>query len=381
MQDRIEFLKTIDFLTGAPSELIERIAHSIEVIALPRGREVLADGTVGNSMYFIEDGEVRLEKRGQVLLSRQKGEYIGEMALVDDAPRSAAAVAATDVRLLRWNKDAFKDTLVRNGQIAIQVCRAFSAKIRESVESTTRFKQDLERAIQVQRAMLPEGKFNNKVIDLAAYCVQADEVGGDYYDFLIFDDGQVAVMIADAQGHGFSAALLVAMLKTRLHSQIRRGRSSESVMNALNQTLMENIDDVQMAACCYILIDPEIRKFSFCGAGHIPQYHYCSDTDRLDKLKSENLLLGVPNQNQTAFRAESRSWNPDDLIILCTDGITETRNTSEEEFGHDRLEELILRYKHRKPHEIQENLLRYLEEFHGSKVFDDDVTVLVARLR
>lgn len=229
------------------------------MIDAAEGSEILADGAAGNAMYFIEDGEVRLEKQGHVLLSRWRGEYIGEMALIDDAPRSAAAVAATDVRLLRWRKEDFKDALIASGEIAIQVCRAFSAKIRESVESVTKFKQDLERAIQVQRAMLPERTFNNSVLDLAAYCVQADEVGDDYYDYLPFDDGQVAVMIADAQGHGFSAALLVAMLKTRLHSQIRRDRSPERVMNALNQTLLENIDDIQMVACCYVLIDPRTQ--------------------------------------------------------------------------------------------------------------------------
>jgi len=380
MQYRIGFLGQIDFLTEAPHELLERMAHEAESIAMPKGTVIFTDEEPGDAMYFIVDGAVRIEKNGQTLLTRRSGEYVGEMALIDDTPRSAAAVAATDIVCLRWRKDYFRRTLESCDRIAYQICRAFSAKIRESVSSAAAIKQDLERAVQLQRAMLPRDSFDNAMVTLSASCIQAEEIGGDYFDYLPFDDGQFALVMADAQGHGFAAALLVAMLKTRLHSQATRDRDPRKVMVALNQTLTEQVDGIQMATAVYVLFDSTTHELCFCSAGHIPQYHYRADTEELEILASENLILGFQGQECCALRTAIRSWSRGDLLVLFTDGLTEARNREDEEFGSHRVRELILRNKSREPREIRQKVLEGVRSFCGAENFADDVTLLVARL-
>ncbi len=380
IHDRTAFLERVNFLEGAPRELLERIAQDLEPIEKAEGEVIFADEEVGDAMYFIVEGEVRIVKKRQDLLTRHKGEYVGEMALVDDAPRSAAAVAATDALLLRWDKDSFQEVLAANGRVAYQVCRAFSAKIRESVQSVSVFKQDLERAIQVQSAMLPDDTFRNAVLSLAARCIQADAIGGDYFDYLPIDDDQIALVMADAQGHGFPAALLVAMIKTRLHSRAARNHDPGTVMAALNQTLTEQINDVQMVTGIYVLLDAARRELRFCNAGHIAQYHYRAGEDELEVLASESPILGHPNPADDGFETTIRPWSPGDLLVLCTDGLTEAENGDEEEYGAERLAESLLRHKHREPEEIRQRLLEDLESFRGKGPYKDDVTLLVARL-
>jgi sigma-B regulation protein RsbU (phosphoserine phosphatase) len=309
------------------------------------------------------------------------------MALIDDEPRSAGAEAATEVVLLRWDRGDFLATVSESSRIAYQVCRALSAKLRQDVDATARVQQDLKRAAEIQRAMLPSGHFSNEWIELAASCRQADDVGGDYYDYLPLGDDRFALVIADVQGHGFYPALLVAVLKTRLHGQAASEARPDAVVQALNRAILAQAGGTLTATACYLLLDRRRRRLQYCAAGHLPQLLYSPSEEspsedsvrELEPAKGD-LLLGFPGQENRKFHLQEVEWRPGDLLVLFTDGITEAANPAEEELGRRRVVEVLREHRHRTPEEIRQALLDRVREFRGETKPTDDVTVVVARL-
>ena len=378
-QDLVDFLSEVEYLDGSSREFLDRLAGELEIVELAQDEEVFADEAPGDAVYFIYEGSIRIEKRGRLLVTRHRGECLGEMALIDDAPRSAAAVADTDAILLRWSKDDFLATLADSGDLTYRLCRTLSARLREDIASATQIQEERHRAAQLQKAMLPSSALVNDVVDLSTYCHQADDVGGDYYDYLPVGDHGLSLIIADAQGHGFSAALLVAILKTCLHSISER--EPAAVLEAMNSAILENLNEIVTATCCYVLIDSERRELRYASAGHIPQYHLRAGDKVLDELTSKNLLLGVPGPEEYVALTETRRWTPDDLLVLMTDGVTEAANADDEEFGAERLRRVLWRHRDREPREIRRAVRAELQRFVGDTEFKDDVTLVVARLR
>ncbi len=378
--DVVELLEKVDFLAGSSVDLLAQIARDLEVVELSAGQEIFADGASGSAMYFILEGRVRLIKKGQELLTLPAGGYLGEIALIDDEPRSAGAVAATDVVLLRWHKDDFRASVRANGDVAYHICRSLSAKIRRDVDRVSRYQQDLQRAAEVQSALLPEPTFDHPMITLAAFCLQAEHVGGDYYDYLALGEDRVSLAIADVQGHGFYAALLVALLKTGLHGQAARDPDPSIVMRAANRAILDNLTEILTATCCCLLLDRRRRTLRFCSAGHPPQYHYRASTGELLMLESGNLLLGLPGCRDLEFVSEEQPWDPGDLLVLYTDGLTEAENPREEQLDHARVRDLIAEHHHRTPAAIKRRLRDALARHRGDAPLADDVTIVVARL-
>ena len=375
-----DFLQASDFLADAPTELVTRIARAAQPLEVPAGREIFADGVPGDAMYFIVRGEVAIEKQGLRFLVRRPGDYVGEMALIDDAPRSAAAVAIDDVTLLRWGKEDFLETLRTDGWVAYRICRVLSGRIRQDVERETMLLQDRDRAAALQRTMLPDASFRGSMVEIAASCRQADDVGGDYFDYVPFGEDRLALVVADGQGHGFAAALLVAILKTRLHVEVWRDPAPAAVVSELNRAISANLSEIFTATCCYLLFDRNEHSLRFCNGGHIPQYLYRAAHDELVELHSRNLLLGFPGQEDYPYEEESVDWESGDLLVLCTDGVTEALNAEDEEYGAERLRAAILAHTGDTPEQIERALRADLAAFCGAVPFKDDVTLLVARL-
>ena len=375
----LEFLRSIDFLQEADDELLGRVASEVERIELEVGEEIFPDGSPGDAMYFIVEGKVRIEKHGNKLITRTPGEYVGEVALIDDDPRTAAAIAETDAVLLRWRKQDFLDSLEESGKVAFFVSRAINAKLRENIDKVSRHLQDLERAAEVQNALLPADRFRNDAIELAAYCRQLDKVGGDYYDYLIHHD-RIALIVTDVQGHGFSAGLLVAVVKARVHDPALAGRDPSEVMAALNRAFLDYLNTYYLATACMVVLDPS-GELHFCSAGHIPQYHYRAAIGELELMRSTDPSLGLPFSQDAEFHTETRRWSSGDLVLLCSDGVTEAKNEHEDEFGHDRLRDFLRQHRGLEVAELQRRLRRELAEHRGDAALDDDVTVLVARMR
>ncbi|RMH15280.1 MAG: hypothetical protein D6696_21165 [Acidobacteria bacterium] len=384
MDDALAFLRTVDFLADADDELLARIAAAVEPLHYPADATIFDDGDAGDAVYFIVGGSVRLEKVGLALLRRGAGEYVGEFALIDGAPRTAAAIADEDATLLRWPRDDFLRCFSRRGEIAVEVCRALVAKLRQGVESEldrARTAEAVRLAAQIQRAMLPGERYRDAVIELAARCRPAAKIGGDYFDVLSLDDERSALIVADVQGHGLDAALLVAMAKSCFHAHPKA--SPAEMMSALHRTIRLLATKILTVSCCHLVIDRTAGILHYANAGHPPPFHL-QQSGELTTLDQRDLVLGVPSAilpqgDGPRYRIHRRPWAAGDLLVLYTDGVTEAKNPAGEELEVHRLAAAIEDRPSDGVEALRDHLLSRLAAHHGPRQLDDDVTLVVAR--
>jgi len=327
MPDKRPLLRTNELLAEMPDDMLQQIAGSIQEIRVKQGTTVFREGDDGDAVYFVVEGRVRIEKNGILLMSRLAGECVGELALIDEGPRSASVVAETDVLLLKWERADFQRTLAGSPGLASRILRILARKLRQDVSlqleaslERERWQQDLKRAREIQMAMLPEGDLSTEHLQISGYCCPAAAVGGDYYDYLPLGGEKLALIIADVMGHGFYSGLLVAMAKSCLHTQAGIDHSPDKVMQAMNRTISFSVQSGLLMTCCYLVLDFERRVLTYTNAGHPYPYVYRKRAGRLEMLPSTDPLLGVPILKEARFTRKETPWEPGDLLLLYLQG-------------------------------------------------------------
>jgi sigma-B regulation protein RsbU (phosphoserine phosphatase) len=381
---RVEFLKTTEMFAGIADDVLERVLEDMTELRAPTGTTVFRKGDVGDAIYLIVEGSVHLEADGVRLMTRGTGECIGEFALIDDAPRSATAVSDMDSILLSWHRPAFNRALYDSPEVSRGIFRVLTGKLRQDVSiqvdfalESERWRQDLQRAREIQMGMLPGGDMSTSAADVSGFCQAAVEVGGDYYDFLSLHDDCLGLIVVDVTGHGFYSGLFVAMAKSCLHTQVDIDFEPRCVMQAMRRTLSLSIQRRLLMSCCYVLLVPNSKQLLFSNAGHPFPYHYSQRTGKLDSLPSLDPILGVLETQEYEQRA--LVWEPGDVLVMYTDGITEARSVDGEEFGTERLESLITRHAAEPAKSIKAAILNAVYSHCEGTAQSDDLTVLVAK--
>ena len=369
-----------------PQELVVKIDACLKEVNLAAGELLFDEGEEGDAVYLVVDGLLRVESDGMTLLTRERGDCVGEIALIDNEPRSAAAVAETEVRLLRWERRDFQDTLGQDPEVARGIFKMLTGKLREDVKSTVRleqererWRQDLARAREIQQGMLPGGLLMTENLEVSGVCSPASEVGGDYYDYLCLDNGAVGLIIGDVTGHGFYAGLFVAMAKSCLHTQARFSFYPKEVMEAMRSTLDLSIQRRLLMSCCYVLFDPNAGRLHYANAGHPYPYLYRARKRSISKLEALDPILGALDTGIAAYEEKSLKWESGDLLVMYTDGVTEARDGDGRMFEHEALEACIGEAHGASAEEIKEQILAAVSAHAGDGLQDDDLTLVVVR--
>ncbi len=386
MLDRIAFLKTTELLTGAPGNLLGQVGEHMEEVEAGAGTTFFREGDPGDVVYLVVEGALSIEREGIQLVTRGKGECVGEFALIDEGPRSASAIAATDVRVLKWEREDFQAALLQSPEVASGIFKILIGKLREDVAiqveaglEQERLRQDFKRAHEIQMGMLPEGDLSTEQIEISGYCQPAADVGGDYYDYLLLEDDKLGIILGDVTDHGFYSGLFVAMAKSCLHTQTTIDYAPEKVMEAMNRTVSLSMKSGMLMTCCYALIDTRRQTLSYTNAGHNYPYHYSQSADKLEPLVATDLLLGVPGFEASKYNQQERPWETGDLLLLYSDGIVEAEDAGGEMFEEERLQEILLENRDSAPAQIKEAVLQALSRHTRDMAQSDDVTLVVAK--
>jgi sigma-B regulation protein RsbU (phosphoserine phosphatase) len=255
--------------------------------------------------------------------------------------------------------------------IAIESARLYA----ESAEKA-RTDRDLRIAADIQRALLPDGTYARATFDLAAVSVPCRTVGGDFYDYLDVSDVEFGFALGDVAGKGPPAALLAAVVQSNFGALAPVSRDPADMMARLNKALLRRAIDARFATMCYGVASPS-GAFSYSNAGQEPPLVVAKDGIRW--LETGGPVLGLIGS--ATYEYETVQLAPGDLVIVCSDGVTEARSVTNEEFGRDRLLDVLRGMHGAKPDTALDLLLSAVNQFAHGAPQADDITVLVFRYR
>jgi phosphoserine phosphatase RsbU/P len=248
----------------------------------------------------------------------------------------------------------------------------------DRLESERRVAQELEIAKQVQARLFPQTLPPLRTLDYAGICIQARQVGGDYYDFLDLGREKLGLVIGDISGKGIAAALLMANLQANLRSQCAIASDHpRRFLRLVNQLFYENTADHAYAALFFAEYCDGERRLLYANCGHLPAFLSRKDGS-LERLTSTGTVMGLFKEWDCTI--EERELAAGDTLMLYTDGVPESFNGAGEEFGEQRLMELLQEYCQRPPSAllalIAEEVLRF-----SSQEQADDITLIAAQCR
>ncbi|MBR9997808.1 MAG: SpoIIE family protein phosphatase [Cyclobacteriaceae bacterium] len=287
--------------------------------------------------------------------------------------------------LLKEISDGFNEemitvirTFVNQAAISIE-----NFKLIETILENERYIKELNIAKNVQRSLLPSTMDHSSFFDISAYSKSADEVGGDYYDIYKVDDNRTVVIIGDVSGKGTSAAFHMSQLKGIFHSLVQLDLSSHEFMVYANNALAKGLDKNSFITASIYIIDKNSRTIEFCRAGHCPTLFFPKNAEKPEYYFGKGLGLGILRNNefQEYVNNDKIQFKDGDLLVLFTDGITEARNRLGEEFGYDRLKELVFKNAIKNPEEIKNDIINALYEYCGTKSPHDDYTVIIIKFK
>ena len=236
--------------------------------------------------------------------------------------------------------------------------------------------EQLEVAREIQEGLNPMGFYNKNGIQIKGHTKAAKGVGGDYFDYLDIDDHRVGALISDVSGKGVPASLVMVMIRTVFTSYISsRDVDCASVVTAINDSLSADFAIDKFATLFFFIYDRENEELSFSNAGHGPLFCFRSSLDSCTVTKLDGVPIGI--MEDIDYNQAKVKFKPGDMIVLYTDGVTEMRNNAKEEYGMDRLQNLLLENNHLDADKFIDLLVEDLEIFRQDTPPHDDTTSLV----
>ncbi len=248
----------------------------------------------------------------------------------------------------------------------------------EKAEAERRTAHEMEIARQVQARLFPQSLPPMKTLDYAGTCIQAQQVGGDYYDFLYVGDGRLGLVLGDIAGKGIAGALLMANLQANLRSQCAIALDEpQRLLRSVNQLFYDNTADNAYATLFFAEYNDRTQHLRYINCGHLPALLLKPEGDVV-RLESTCTVLGLFNEWDCAIR---ECWlTPGDTLAIYTDGITEAFSAAEEEFGEERLIACLRRYRKMEARDLLEAVVAEVKQFSPAEQHDD-ITLIVARGR
>jgi sigma-B regulation protein RsbU (phosphoserine phosphatase) len=238
----------------------------------------------------------------------------------------------------------------------------------------------LKLAEEVQRNLLPVGPPRIPGLDLAGTSIYCNETGGDYYDYVRLPAGRVGVVVADVSGHGVDAALFMASARAFLIAKAPGVTRPAQLVEEVNRHLArDSAPTGRFMSMFFLEIDPAARSLSWVRAGHEPAVVYDPATGSFGSLGGEGVVLGVLADARYQDY-DRQGWEPGTVIVIGTDGITETRNPSDEFFGSERVRAIVRAHAGKRAEEIQSAVIEAVQAFRGKAPQEDDVTLVVVKL-
>jgi sigma-B regulation protein RsbU (phosphoserine phosphatase) len=359
-------------LMAGPDELL----RPIQVV-------ILALGSGGISASIVLFGHRRLLLAAALAVCMAVNISSDELtSLLIGRPKIAPSPGDGSVHLTQRQLGDIRDQrmLVSIGGILLLSCGYVSFIVLLAREGRKRARLQAEMAIarRIQESLIPEAAFHTSWCDAAGLTVPASEVGGDYYDFVELSGTQVALFVADVAGHGVGAGIMGAMTKSAFRSHMTHDPSPGALLGLLNATVCQMIERNTFVTAAYVLLDHVARRARVATAGH-PAVIRLSSSGEIEEIRSRSVGLGM--DRKAVYTESALSCQGGDTIILYTDGVLEASNGGGEQFGEERLKDLLMASRNLTSEALCAAVMRKVREFSAPGGLSDDATFVALRLR
>ncbi len=293
--------------------------------------------------------------------------------------------------------------------------KAAEQQIRQAQVNLAIAQSEIKIAHQIQASLLPAEPIKSEHFEVTGYCLPANQVGGDYFDYFFRGESHLDMVIADVSGHSIGPALFMVEARSAIRAQTNSAATPAQTLKVLNKFLYADLNHADyFITLSYLQYDISRQRLSFANAGHPPPllvqnqcideeclfsspeqasrneakiqqlfgHHFNLDEPLINtsqtqctQLDAEGLILGV--RENVVFEEKYIQLSAGDLILLYTDGLTEAENTQGEFFGTERLRSLLLQCAHKSPQDIINTLMEQLKLFCQNESFKDDITLMI----
>jgi serine phosphatase RsbU (regulator of sigma subunit) len=258
----------------------------------------------------------------------------------------------------------------------VAAIRIEHARLAEVEQSEKLMELELAQASEIQAMLLPTEAPVFPGYDLAGHNLPCRTVGGDYFDFVPYADGRVALVVGDVSGKGLPAALLMSSLQARVQMLRETSPDPAFAVTVLNRNLAERCPAGKFITFFYALLDPASGELKYSNAGHnYPLLIRANGT--VEQLAGGGMVLGLfPT---IRYEARETTLEPGDMLALYSDGVTEASSPEGEEFGEEGLAKFLLERRSESCAHLVAGLVDYLRDWHGSSSFTDDFTIVLVK--
>ncbi|MFA5920833.1 MAG: PAS domain S-box protein [Methylococcaceae bacterium] len=256
--------------------------------------------------------------------------------------------------------------------------KAAEQKIRQAEVNLAIAQSEIKIAQRIQASLSPSAPIRSDHFEVTGYCLPADQVGGDYFDYFFRSEDQLDMIIADVSGHSIGPALFMVETRSAIRTQANRLGTPSETLGVLNNFLFEDLDNADyFITLFYLQYNTRTHQLSFANAGHPPPLLLSPFQRECRQLDAEGMILGV--RKNIIFEEKTTTISNGDLILLYTDGITEAENPVGEFFGVERLSDIFIQYAQHSPEGIIDAMLKHLKQFCQCESFNDDITLMIFR--
>jgi sigma-B regulation protein RsbU (phosphoserine phosphatase) len=251
-----------------------------------------------------------------------------------------------------------------------------NARLNEQEKAFIRMKEELTVAAKIQAELLPTALPAIPGYDVYARTIPAASVGGDYYDVMTSGDPTVSFCVGDVSGKGMPAALLMANLQATLRAMLETHGDPGGVLQHANRLLFKSTSADKFATVFFARLNPATNELSYANAGHDPAV-LMSANGSIRELPATGLPVGL--FDGMAYEESTLPMEPEDILVVFSDGITECMDRTEEQFGREKIVETLAAHRGETAAQVSSALLNAVNAFSAGTPQSDDQTLLVVR--
>ncbi len=399
----------ISLFADLPADARDELTAILRLATLPAGAILFREGDRGDTVCLVLDGQVEIIKAidtGEERLIRLQGPgaLLGEMALLDpDGLRTATVRALTDLRLAVMAQADFDTLMARRPSLALDLVRTLALRLRDADNATIRDlreknrqleeayleleeaheqiveKEKLELELQLAREMqeniLPREMPRLHGYDFAALMAPARAVGGDFFDFIPLDGGNLGIVVADVSDKGMPAAIFMGLTRSLVRAEASRGVFPSQVLRRVNQHLVDMNASGSFVTVLYGILHARTGEFLYARAGHELPLLFDAGGQLIPLPHGPGQVLGV--LPAPALDEQTIKIPPGGRLLLYTDGVTDATDVDDQPFGLVQLQATVSQSETANARALCDELWQVVAVHQGAAPQFDDFTLVV----